>query len=88
MDLSCGESSPPTLVDQFFLTNSSEESFAITYTALDLNILSDDRILKQLLQIEERYVPNEVLESYKCIQSEVEPYMRKIVANWMLEVSA
>jgi cyclin D2 len=59
----------------------------MTYTALDLNILSDDRILKQLLQIEERYVPNEVLESYKCIQSEVEPYMRKIVANWMLEVN-
>lgn len=58
----------------------------ITYSACDHNILTDSRILRQLLQTEYKYVPNRVLESYKCIQSEVEPYMRKVVANWMLEV--
>ncbi|XP_054159568.1 G1/S-specific cyclin-D2-like [Oppia nitens] len=80
MSLNCDDS-------QVMIPEASDSnSFGITYTALDNNILGDDRILKQLLQIEDNYVPKGVLESYKCIQSEVEPNMRKIVSNWMLEV--
>ena len=81
MELICSESSPP-MVDIFCPID-----YGITFSVGDQNILNDSRILRQLLQTEEQYVANGVLESYKCIQSEVEPYMRKIVANWMLEVS-
>ncbi|CAG2164914.1 unnamed protein product [Oppiella nova] len=84
MELVCAESSPEFV--QIVIPDQNDHNFSITYTAYDHNILSDDRILEQLLQVEENYVPKDVLESYKCIQSEVEPYMRKTVANWMLEV--
>ena len=46
--------------------------------------LDDDRILKNLMLTEERYI---ISSSYfKCIQTELKPYMRKVVAGWMLEV--
>ncbi|CAG2102160.1 unnamed protein product [Medioppia subpectinata] len=46
--------------------------------------LDDDRILKNLMLTEERYT---ISSSYfKCFQTELKPYMRKVVANWMLEV--
>ncbi|CAG2174267.1 unnamed protein product, partial [Oppiella nova] len=46
--------------------------------------LDDDRILKNLMLTEERYT---ISSSYfKCFQTELKPHMRKVVANWMLEV--
>lgn len=48
--------------------------------------LDDDRVLKNLMLTEDRYV---ISSSYfKCVQTELKPYMRKIVASWMLEVRA
>lgn len=48
-------------------------------------LLSDDRVLHNMLKIEERYCPNS--SYFDCVQKEITPVMRKTVAEWMLEVS-
>lgn len=51
----------------------------------DSIILRDDRVLQNLLRNEERYLPA-YPDYFKFVQVEVKPHMRKIVADWMLEV--
>ena len=52
----------------------------------DSILLKDDRVLQNLLRNEERYAPINP-DYFKYIQVEVKPHMRKIVADWMLEVT-
>lgn len=52
----------------------------------DPALLDDDRVLQNLLQTEERYAPSS--SYFECVQRDISPLMRKIVAEWMLEVSA
>ncbi|KAG9352139.1 hypothetical protein JZ751_020552 [Albula glossodonta] len=49
----------------------------------DPNLLND-RVLQTLLKAEDSYLPS--ANYFKCVQKEIVPYMRKIVATWMLEV--
>lgn len=51
----------------------------------DRNLL-DDRVLQNLLTVEERYLPQ--CSYFKCVQKDIQPYMRRMVATWMLEVGA
>ncbi|KAF3831786.1 hypothetical protein GH733_000598 [Mirounga leonina] len=44
----------------------------------DANLLYNDRVLQNLLTIEDSY--------FKCVQKDIQPYMRRMVATWMLEV--
>lgn len=50
---------------------------------LDANLLND-RVLLAMLKAEETCTPSGFY--FKCVQKEILPYMRKIVATWMLEV--
>lgn len=50
----------------------------------DRNLLYDDRVLQNLLTIEERYLPP--CSYFKCVQKDIQPFMRRMVATWMLEV--
>jgi len=50
----------------------------------DPNLLLDDRVLQSLLTIEERFLPQ--CSYFKCIQKDIQPFMRRMVATWMLEV--
>ena len=50
----------------------------------DSNLLTD-RVLRALLRAEDLYLP--APNYFKCVQREIAPYMRKIVATWVLEVS-
>lgn len=50
----------------------------------DLGLLRDERVLHNLLFMEDKYLPSS--DYFKCVQSEVKPFMRRIVASWMLEV--
>lgn len=50
----------------------------------DPSLLLDNRVLSNLLKVEDRYLPT--CSYFKCVQKEIQPYMRKIVATWMLEV--
>ncbi|XP_074534714.1 G1/S-specific cyclin-D1-like [Halichoeres trimaculatus] len=56
---------------------------AIRRAYRDSNLLTD-RVLQTLLRAEDRYLP--ASNYFKCVQTEIAPYMRRIVATWMLEV--
>lgn len=51
----------------------------------DPNLLYDDRVLQSLLTIEERFLPQ--CSYFKCVQKDIQPFMRRMVATWMLEKS-
>lgn len=61
-----------------------EPSSHIRYGYKDRVLLKDDRVLKNLLASEEKYLPS--CNYFKIVQKEIEPYMRRMVATWMLEV--
>lgn len=48
-------------------------------------LLNDERVLQNLLKTEERYTPSSC-SYFECVQTDITPQMRKIVAEWMLEV--
>lgn len=50
----------------------------------DPNLLCDDRVLQSLLTIEERFIPQNFY--FKGVQKDIQPFMRRMVATWMLEV--
>ncbi|XP_069766004.1 G1/S-specific cyclin-D2-like [Narcine bancroftii] len=50
----------------------------------DPSLLRDERVLHNLLLLEERCLP--VSSYFKCVQQDIKPFMRKMVATWMLEV--
>lgn len=50
----------------------------------DPQLLGDRRVLQNLLSQEERYSPR--VSYFQCVQREIKPYMRKMLAFWMLEV--
>ncbi|CAK8686365.1 G1/S-specific cyclin-D1-like [Clavelina lepadiformis] len=44
----------------------------------------DQRVLRNMLELEERYL---IRKSYfDCVQRDVQPFMRKIVSTWMMQV--
>ena len=47
-------------------------------------LLKDYRVLQNLLQTEDRYMPSPTY--FSCVQTDIKPYMRKMVSQWMLEV--
>ncbi|GLV35728.1 Cyclin D [Carabus blaptoides fortunei] len=47
-------------------------------------LLNDERVLQNLLKTEERYTPS--CSYFECVQRDLTPQMRKIVAEWMMEV--
>ncbi|KAJ8007067.1 hypothetical protein DPEC_G00113720 [Dallia pectoralis] len=51
---------------------------------VDRTILHDERVLQSLLSIEDRFLPQ--CSYFKCVQTDVQPYMRRVVAEWMHEV--
>ncbi|XP_029639855.1 G1/S-specific cyclin-D2 isoform X2 [Octopus sinensis] len=50
----------------------------------DPNLIDDDRVLQNLLSTEERYQPS--ANYFTCVQDDLKPHMRVMVAQWMLEV--
>lgn len=51
----------------------------------DPQLLRDGRVLQSLLSLEERYSPR--VSYFQCVQRDIQPYMRKMLAFWMLEVA-
>lgn len=51
----------------------------------DANLLTE-RVLRALLRAEDKYQP--APNYFRCVQRELAPYMRRVVATWMLEVSS
>uniref|UniRef100_A0A1B6EAC8 Cyclin N-terminal domain-containing protein n=1 Tax=Clastoptera arizonana TaxID=38151 RepID=A0A1B6EAC8_9HEMI len=51
---------------------------------VDPVLLNDDRVLKNLLNEEDRFAAN--ISYFECVQKDLTPDMRRIVAEWMLEI--
>ena len=47
-------------------------------------LLKDDRVLRSLLRSEDKYVPQSFY--FSCVQTDIPPFMRKMLADWMAEV--
>lgn len=48
-------------------------------------LLNDHRVLANLMMAEDKYVPTSCY--FNCVQTDVKPFMRKMVSEWMAEVS-
>ncbi|KAI5611011.1 cyclin D2, b isoform X1 [Silurus asotus] len=51
---------------------------------LDPTIFRNDRVLRSLLKVEDTFLPQP--SYFQRVQKDLKPYMRRIVATWMLEV--
>ena len=51
----------------------------------DLTLVQDDRILQNLLRMQDRSLPP-APDYFRYVQRDIRPPMRKIVADWMLQV--
>ncbi|KAK6169746.1 hypothetical protein SNE40_020736 [Patella caerulea] len=60
------------------------ESEVIQQSYEDPVLLKDNRVLQNLLATEDKYVPMTCY--FNCVQTDIRSYMRKMVAQWMLEV--
>ncbi|XP_059145794.1 G1/S-specific cyclin-D2-like [Physella acuta] len=47
-------------------------------------LLNDKRVLANLLSTEDKYLPHTCY--FNCVQTDIQPYMRKMVTEWMAEV--
>jgi len=47
-------------------------------------LLNDKRVLQNLLSAEDKYVPPACY--FNCVQTDIRPFMRKMVSEWMAEV--
>uniref|UniRef100_A0AAQ4QX58 Cyclin D2, a n=1 Tax=Gasterosteus aculeatus aculeatus TaxID=481459 RepID=A0AAQ4QX58_GASAC len=72
----------------FYLSESTMELLCLEMDTIrarpDPNLLCDDRVLQSLLTIEERFLPQ--YSYFKSVQKDIQPFMRRMVATWMLEV--
>ena len=77
-DLRCNEVLDP-IEDQNY---PDDPHFCSAYK--DRAILDDNRVFKNMLALEEFYLPDSGV--YSEVQDEIKIHMRKIVAEWMLDV--
>lgn len=61
------------------------ETDNVTRAYEDPVLLEDSRVFENLLVLEDRYVLSSCY--FKCLQIDLKPYMRTVVAEWMQEVS-
>lgn len=60
------------------------ETETVTRVYDDPALLEDSRVFENLLVTEDRYTISSCY--FKCLQTDLKPYMRRVVADWMLEV--
>ena len=65
----------------------SEGGVVLRRALPDPVLLNDDRVLLKLLELEDRCSTSSPCYFKLRIQTELKPYMRRMVATWMLEVS-
>ena len=63
---------------------SSTDDHGCRRSFADPALISDDRVLKNMLKLEEQHTPANYFSNGS--QRDIKPFMRKIVATWMLEV--
>lgn len=63
-----------------------EEASVVRRATKDAVILQDERVLENLLAAEDRDNHRSAPLAYFKFQTEIQPFMRKVVTTWMLEV--
>ena len=61
------------------------EAACIKRAYMDPVLVVDDRVLHNMLQTETFYIIQN--DYFSLVQKDLQPHMRKIVSEWMLEVS-
>lgn len=86
-DLRCSEKfeAPCSPMQQDKAPSESSSSAPPVRAFRDLTLVRDDRILHNLLRSERRSLPS-APDYFRFVQREIAPPMRKIVADWMLQV--
>lgn len=62
----------------------NEDMSSQIVAGIDLTIIRDDRVIENLLNDEKAYIPT--VNYFEEVQTDVQPFMRKVVTTWMLEV--
>jgi len=83
--LSCAEIFSVTEVKSAIIIHQNYPKILQVKASIDKILTDDDRVLPNLIANEERYLPGNP-DYFRFIQDDVKPHMRKIVADWMLEV--
>lgn len=60
------------------------ESNKVNRAYEDPVLLNDERVLQNLMSAEDKYVPPACY--FNCVQTDIRPFMRKMVSEWMAEV--
>ena len=82
MGLSCGEY---MATDEAAAENGSPAAAApVLYALVDPLLSSDPRVIPNLLLLEGASMPP--CDYFQTVQDDIQPFMRKVVTTWMLEV--
>jgi hypothetical protein len=81
----CTNEEEPQEESSCFMSLLCFEPDRVCHSLYDQTLLSDDRILRNLLIAEECCLPN---ATYFDFQPEIKPQMRCVLANWMLDVGS
>lgn len=57
----------------------------VNVAKIDKNLYGDLRVVNYLLTDEQSFIPK--CNYFEDVQTDIEPFMRKVVTTWMLEVS-
>ncbi|KAL8221402.1 UNVERIFIED_CONTAM: hypothetical protein K2H54_066996, partial [Gekko kuhli] len=57
---------------------------AMRHAMHDRSLVHNEWVLHNLLVVKERYLPS--CSYFKCVQRDIQPFMQKMVATWILEV--
>lgn len=79
MDLSCGENLPNSG------NSSNERTVDMCVAGPDRALDRDPRIVLNLLTLERSHAIH--TDYFQNVQIDIQPFMRKVVTTWMLEVS-
>lgn len=60
------------------------EKMDLNSVAPDLTMMTDPRIIPNMLYLERETTVQ--FDYFTHVQAQIEPYMRKVVAEWMMEV--
>ena len=81
---SCHNEATTSNVDKKKQIDSAEFCLKLNKATVDMKLLNDERLVKNLLDLEDFY---RVQSNYfQHVQTEIKPWMRKMLANWMLDV--
>lgn len=62
----------------------SSEKMDCNYAEMDPSMACDPRVIINLLNLERSTMPQ--CDYFRHIQRDIQPFMRKVVTTWMLEV--